>query len=221
MSRSLLYLSDLERQRSVFLKIGDFFHPEILACSPNDLKTCLIFLLLLASTKALPVKEGFKDDIDQELQTRLDRRLWICWEGVGDLEEVQQAEICIEKFFPEIRAACESVLSKTDTENIIREVFTCFWEYVLDNDTEGLVQKEVRSYPGEINNQVILDEADVVDEVDEVGEAEYIIGTSCTIEAFDDSGEINETKIEECGCGGHSERDWIALGAELCPGVHA
>ena len=89
---------------------------------------------------------------------------------------------------------------------------------MLDNDTEGLVQEEVRSYPGEINNQVILDEAD---KVDEVGEAEYIIGTSCTIEAFDDSGEINETKIEECGCGGHSERDWIALGAELCPGVHA
>ena len=147
--------------------------------------------------------------------------MWICWEGVGDLEEIQQAEICIEKCFPEIGAACESVLSKTDTENIIREVFTCFWEYVLDNDTEGLVQKEVRSYPGEINNQVILDEADEVDEVDEVGEAEYIIGTSCTIEAFNDSGEINETKIEECGCGGHSERDWIALGAELCPGVHA
>lgn len=183
----------------------------------------LIFLLLLASTKALPVKEAFKDDIDQDLvigsscalgaqqangSFNLDQieECGYCWEDVGDLEEIQQAEICIDKFFPEIGAACESVLSKTDTDNMIREVFACFWEYVLDNDPEGLVQEEVRSYLGEINNQEILDE---VGEVDEVGEAEYIIGTSCTIEAFDDSGEINETKIEECG------RCWEAAGDAL------
>ena len=60
----------------------------------------LIFLLLLASTKAVPVKEAFKDDIDQDLvigsscalgarqangSFKLDQieDCGYCWEGVG------------------------------------------------------------------------------------------------------------------------------------------
>ena len=126
-----------------FSKVVTFSIQKSLPVPPKDLRMDLIFILLLASTKALPVKEAFKDDIDQELvigsscalgaqqangSYNLDQieECGYCWEGVGELEEIQQAEICIEKCFPEIGAACESVLSKTDTENIIREVFTCF-----------------------------------------------------------------------------------------------
>ena len=185
----------------------------------------LILLWLLASAAALPLNEVEEDDIDEDLilgssctigaqeadgnfNFEQIKECGSCWEDIGDTlnsQETYQAEECITTFFPRIGAACEGVINKTDVDKSQqkKEVLLCFFEYVKDKDPEGVVQAGVRSYLDEINNtEEEIEEADV-------DNAEYIIGTSCTIEAIESSGEINETRIEECG------KCWEAAGDAL------
>ena len=182
----------------------------------------VIFLCLLISSNALPLNETKEDDIDEEFilgssctieAQEEDGRFNFerikecgrCWEDiVGDnigSEETKQAEECVQKFLPKIGAACGEVINKAEEDNVL----LCFYEYVMDNDPEGVIQAEVRSYLNELNNN----EEDIEDIGEDVDDAEYIIGTSCTIEAIERSGEINETRIEECG------KCWEAAGDAL------
>ena len=186
----------------------------------------LVLLCLLASAAALPLNEAEEDDIDGDLilgssctigareadgNFNLEQieECGSCWENIGDtlnFEETHRAaEECIEKFFPSIGAACEDVINKTDVDKSQKkkEVLLCFYKYVKANDPEGVIQAGVRSYLDGINST----EEEIEEE--DVDSAEYIIGTSCTIEAIESSGEINETRIEECG------KCWEAAGDAL------
>ena len=187
----------------------------------------LILLWLLASSAALPLNEAEENDIDEELilgssctieaqeaDGNFDfeqiEECESCWEDIGDnigSEESKQAEECIQKFLPKIGAACHDVINKTEVDKSRqkKKVLLCFNEYVKDNDPEGVVQAEVSSYLDEMNNK----EEEIGEAEEDVDNAEYIIGTSCTIEAIESSGEINETRIEECG------KCWEAAGDAL------
>ena len=187
----------------------------------------LILLWLLASSAALPLNEAEENDIDEELilgssctieaqeaDGNFDfeqiEECGSCWENIGDnigSEESKQAEECIQKFLPKIGAACHDVINKTEVDKSRqkKKVLLCFYEYVKDNDPEGVVQAEVSSYLDEMNNK----EEEIGEAEEDVDNAEYIIGTSCTIEAIESSGEINETRIEECG------KCWEAAGDAL------
>ena len=188
----------------------------------------LNLLCVLASVAALPLNEAEEDELDEDLilgssctigaqeadgnfNFEQIKECGRCWEDIGDnigAQETNQAEECIQKFFPKIGAACEDVINKTavDKSDQKKEVLLCFYEYVKANDPEGVVQAGVKSYLDETYNN---EEEDFEEEGEDVYNAEYIIGTSCTIEAIESSGEINETRIEECG------KCWEAAGDAL------
>ena len=199
----------------------------------------LILLCFLASAVALPLSnEADEDDIDEDLilgssctlgareadgsfNVEQIKECGSCWEDIGDTQDSEEAnqaaDECIEKFFPNIGFACEGVFNKTEVDKSEaqqrKEALLCFFEYVKDNDPEGVIQAEVRSYLDEIKTNDEVIEEGSGDEIEEgsgeVDDAEFIIGTSCTIEAFETSGELNETRIEECG------KCWEAAGDAL------
>jgi hypothetical protein len=83
---------------------------------------------------------------------------------------------------PNIHTACQQGLDALQAEDYEqgKAVFACFLNYVKENDVDGQVQAGVAKYLWE--------------SVDE----EYVIATSCTIEAMADDGSFDEAAISAC-----------------------
>lgn len=119
-----------------------------------------------------------------------------CWERVGEVlteTGLPAARACVQQFTPSMGAACSHQLAELEVGDYRRgkAVFACFLDFVRETDVDGEVQAGVAKY------------------LRESVETEYVLGTSCTIEARREDGSFDETSIEECG------RCWEEAGAEL------
>ena len=109
-----------------------------------------------------------------------------CWEGVGDAlseDGLPKAKTCMAEYLPNILAACQGLIEELTPGDYQKgeEVFTCFDSYVMENDEGREVQEGVAKY------------------LEESGDTEFVLGTSCTIEHMREDGGFDEEGIQACG----------------------
>jgi len=75
----------------------------------------------------------------------------LCWERAGDPlseEGLALAKQCVIRYMPQIGQVCNKELELMSVGNVrqARNTLRCFYDFVIDNDTNGVVQMGVRDY---------------------------------------------------------------------------
>merc|ERR1712110_52654 len=184
----------------------------------QTMKTLLILLLALACALPLPtpaesnessgeeseeINETGEDVQEVEVEETLDK-CGQCFNEAEKQEGYEAATACALEHLPNIYEDCKDLIESPDDNEA--DVLECFIDFVKVFDQTGEIQERVKEDLGKEGEEESED-SDASEESNETSEdlqeletnEDFVIASSCVVEALDEDGNLDEEAVEKCG----------------------